>query len=208
MLGERTLRNVFDAGSPTVGRFNFFFNPPVHLCAVTYNWNIVVCDVKQPISLTHSQLKLSPLSWKSVKLTVNLSNVYNTYRIESVVVYILTFYTRLRNSVEYTLSSWVAYVSKLIKINNNDWYSSCSQSVPLTKVPYQDKAYLIINVHIRGGGQEKREVGDEGVGGRGEEGEGRKNGPKREGGKKDENFARANARRSEKGGRRRGGRGR
>ena len=34
---------------------NFFFSPPVHLCAVTYlTENIVACDVKQPISLTHS----------------------------------------------------------------------------------------------------------------------------------------------------------
>ena len=33
-------------------RSNIFFNPPEHLCAVTYNWNIVACDVKQPFSLT------------------------------------------------------------------------------------------------------------------------------------------------------------
>ena len=31
---------------------NFFFTPPTHLCAVTYDWNIVDCDVKQPIHLT------------------------------------------------------------------------------------------------------------------------------------------------------------
>ena len=30
---------------------NFFFSPPVHLCAVTYDWNIVDWDVKQPIQL-------------------------------------------------------------------------------------------------------------------------------------------------------------
>ena len=35
-------------------RSNFFFSPSAHLCAITYNWNIVECDVKQPIhSLTH-----------------------------------------------------------------------------------------------------------------------------------------------------------
>ena len=28
-----------------------FFSPPAHLCAVTYDWNIVNCDVKQPIQL-------------------------------------------------------------------------------------------------------------------------------------------------------------
>ena len=52
------------------------------MCRHIYNRNIVACDVKQPMSLTHSQLKSSLLSWKSVKLTVNLSNVYNTYRKE------------------------------------------------------------------------------------------------------------------------------
>ena len=27
-------------------RYNFFFSPPAHLCAVTHNWNIIACDVK------------------------------------------------------------------------------------------------------------------------------------------------------------------
>ena len=40
-------------------RSYFFFSPPAHLYAVTYDykydWNIVNCDVKQPIHLT-SQL--------------------------------------------------------------------------------------------------------------------------------------------------------
>ena len=30
-------------------RYNFFFNPPAHLCRHIYDWNIVNCDVKQPI---------------------------------------------------------------------------------------------------------------------------------------------------------------
>ena len=42
-------------------RFNFFFNPPAHICAVTYDWNIVKCDVKQPYSLSLS-LSLSIVS--------------------------------------------------------------------------------------------------------------------------------------------------
>ena len=36
-------------------RFNFFFSPPAHLhcmCLHIYNWNIVACDVKQPIYLS------------------------------------------------------------------------------------------------------------------------------------------------------------
>ena len=32
-------------------RTSNFFSPPAHLCAVTYYWNIVNCDVKQPIQL-------------------------------------------------------------------------------------------------------------------------------------------------------------
>ena len=35
-------------------RSNFFrlVSPPVHLCAVTYDWNIVDRDVNQPLHLT------------------------------------------------------------------------------------------------------------------------------------------------------------
>ena len=39
-------------------RSNFFFSLPAHLCAVTYivyDWNIVDCDVKQPIHLTFTK---------------------------------------------------------------------------------------------------------------------------------------------------------
>ena len=29
--------------------YNFFFSPPAHLCRHIYDWNIVACDVQQPI---------------------------------------------------------------------------------------------------------------------------------------------------------------
>ena len=34
-------------------RYNFFFSPPANLCRHMYDWNIVYCDVKQPIYLSY-----------------------------------------------------------------------------------------------------------------------------------------------------------
>ena len=46
----RTLPIVYGIGSPTV---NFFFSPPVHLCAVTYITGILLhVSLKKPISFT------------------------------------------------------------------------------------------------------------------------------------------------------------
>ena len=44
-------------------RYSFFFKPPAHLCRHIYDWNIVHCDVQQPIQLNYT--KLSRQNWQN-----------------------------------------------------------------------------------------------------------------------------------------------
>ena len=141
-------------------RFNFFFNPPVHLCVVTYkteiSLHVTLSNQSSSLthSLTHSQLKLSPImSWKSVKLTANLSNVYNTYRIEKqcCCLYFDLWHVTWTFCRIHPLFLWVAYVSKLIKINNNAFMAGAasqagdadsSRAPGLTSIPIISVSYV------------------------------------------------------------------
>ena len=54
VLGQATLLNVYYVGSPTVGPLQ---PACISMCRHIYDWNIVYCDVKQPIHLTSHVFK-------------------------------------------------------------------------------------------------------------------------------------------------------
>ena len=66
----RTIRNVYGAGSPTVSPTSFFWSACISMYRHIYDWNIVDCDVKQPIHLTSPSRSCSCFQFvKSKKLT-------------------------------------------------------------------------------------------------------------------------------------------
>ena len=52
-------------------RYNFFFNPPAHLCRHIYDWNIVARDVN------HQKLKLKQISYQIIVLDFVLLTLIN-----------------------------------------------------------------------------------------------------------------------------------
>ena len=84
----RTLRNVYGIGSPTITFFrppSHTFRPQAHLCAITYNvynWNIIDCDIKQPIQqptsliVTSNNYNVHVLNYKKAIISRSTQMIY------------------------------------------------------------------------------------------------------------------------------------
>ena len=115
-------------------RFNFFFNLPVHLCVVTYITEISlhVTLSNQSLSLTHSPTlnwnchllcHEKVWSWPQNYWMYIIHTVSKSMRKKCCCLYFDLWYVTCTFCRIHPLFLWVAYVSKLIKINNNDWSS-------------------------------------------------------------------------------------